>query len=187
MKRYDVIKELINFIEDNDIIVSNIGIPSKELYAIKDRDTNFYMTGSMGLASSIALGLAISRPVRKVWCIEGDGALLMNLGSLATIANLNPPNLCLIVIDNSVYGSTGNQATRTAGKTDLAAIAKGAGFDNVLIINEEKDIKSKMKKLAGKNHFILIKAQPGNKDVPNIGMMPEEIKERFIGAIGKLS
>ena len=77
------------------------------------------MLGSMGLASSIAFGIAIAKPSKKVWCIDGDGSLLMNLGSLSTIANNQPRNLTLIVIDNGSYGSTGDQKTYTSKKTRL--------------------------------------------------------------------
>jgi sulfopyruvate decarboxylase subunit beta len=99
MRRYEAITEIIKNLE-KELIVCNLGIPSKELYHLKDCDRNFYMMGSMGLASSISLGLAISNPNKEVWCIDGDGSLLMNLGSLSTIANVNPDNLTLIVIDN---------------------------------------------------------------------------------------
>lgn len=101
---------------EDEIVVSNIGDPSKELYKIKDRPRNFYMLGSMGLASSISLGIALSKS-ENVVCLDGDGALLMNLGSLATIANYNPKNLVLIVLDNGSYGTTGNQPSFTSGTT----------------------------------------------------------------------
>ncbi len=183
MKRIDALKEIVKILKD-ELVVCNLGIPSKELYHLKDRDENFYMLGSMGLASSIALGLAISKP-RTIWCIEGDGSLLMNLGSLSTIANVNPPNLTLIVIDNGAYGSTGNQRTYTGSKTQLDVIAKGAGFKSISVINKIEEIYSILGNLGIGCHFVLIKTEPGNAQVENIPLHPEKIKDRFICAISK--
>jgi len=91
MQRIDIIRRVA---ERDGLIVANLGFPARELYSVHDRSGNFYMLGSMGLASSIGLGLAVSQS-RPVYVIDGDGALLMNLGSLATIAREAPPNLCL--------------------------------------------------------------------------------------------
>ena len=110
MARYEAIQDIMNQIDD-EIVVCNIGFPSRELYEIDDRDKNFYMIGSMGLASSIGLGLALSKPDEDIVVIDGDGSLLMNMGSLVTIFATNPSNLTWIVIDNGAYGSTGNQDT----------------------------------------------------------------------------
>ena len=92
MRRYEAIKKIISQLTD-EIVVCNIGHPSQELYQIKDRPQNFYMLGSMGLASSIGLGIALSQP-RKVIVIEGEGSVLMNLGGLTTIGINQPKNLC---------------------------------------------------------------------------------------------
>ena len=178
MKRYDAIKRIVQSLDD-EIIVCNLGTPSRELFSIKDRDENFYMLGSMGLCSSIAFGIAISKPRKKVICIDGDGSILMNLGSLSTIANNNPNNLILIVIDNSSYGSTGDQKTYTSNKTKLEIIAKGAGFESIRVIDKEEQITPMLDSLQLGCHFILIKTQPGNAQVENVPLLPEEIKERF--------
>jgi sulfopyruvate decarboxylase subunit beta len=182
MKRFDAIKRITDSI-NNEIIVSNIGAPSRELFNIKDRDENFYMLGSMGLVSSIALGIAISKPKKKVWCIDGDGSLLMNLGSLSTIANNQPDNFTLIVIDNGVYGSTGNQKTHTSKKTQLEIIAEGAGFESITVINNEDDITPSLKALGSGCHFVKINVLPGNAQVENISLNPEQIKHRFMKII----
>lgn len=178
MKRYDAIKKIIETVND-EIIVCNLGAPSRELYDISDREENFYMLGSMGLSSSIAFGIAISLPNRKIICIDGDGSILMNLGSLSTISNNNPNNLTLIIIDNSSYGSTGNQKTYTSNKTRLEIIAKGAGFDSIIVIDKEDQIIPALENLESGCHFVLIKTQPGNAKVENVPLLPEEIKERF--------
>ncbi len=182
MKRYDAINKIVESLND-EIIVCNLGAPSRELYNVLDREDNFYMLGSMGLSSSIAFGIAISKPKRKVVCIDGDGSILMNLGSLSTIANNNPPNLTLIIIDNSSYGSTGDQKTYTSNKTRLEIIAKGAGFNSITVIEDEDEILASLKSLGLGCHFVLIKVQPGNAQVENVPLLPEELKDRFRKAI----
>ncbi|MEJ2250502.1 MAG: sulfopyruvate decarboxylase subunit beta [Candidatus Lokiarchaeota archaeon] len=184
MKRYNILQEISRLLEDQ-IVVCNIGIPSKELYHLKDRNENFYMLGSMGLVSSIALGIAIAKPDKKIWCIDGDGSLLMNLGSLSTIAYENPQNLTLIVIDNHAYGSTGNQETHTKYNTKLDEVAIGCGFTSVNRIRKKEQIEPILSQLDEGNHFILIEAEPGNKKLKNISLSPKHIKERFIKALNR--
>ncbi len=113
------------------LLISNIGFPSRELFSVKDRPENFYMLGSMGLASSIGLGLALALPERKVMVLDGDGSVLMNMGTLATIAHHAPENYLLVILDNCCYGSTGSQPTCTHLGTDLFALAKAAGVKKV--------------------------------------------------------
>jgi sulfopyruvate decarboxylase subunit beta len=182
MKRADAIRRITEVIE-NKILVCNLGAPSRELFNIMDRNENFYMLGSMGLASSIAFGIAIAQPYRDVWCIDGDGALLMNLGSLSSIANRRLNNFVLILIDNGVYGSTGNQKTYTSKKTNLETIAKGAGFESIFVINNEDEIKPTLEKLGKGCHFVKIKTLPGNAQIGNIDLRPEEIKNRFMNSL----
>lgn len=179
MKRFDAINRIAEILTE-EFVVCNIGIPSKELYHLRDRPQNFYMMGSMGLASSIALGLAISQPGKKLWCIDGDGSILMNLGSLSTIANVNPSNLTLIVIDNESYGSTGDQCTYTHNNTNLEIIAEGAGFKSIVKITKVEEIKNILRDLGKGCHFVLIKTKPGSALVSNIPLKPIEIKNRFM-------
>ena len=117
--RYDAIRIIAESVDD-DIIISNLGFPSKELYTVKDRELNFYMLGSMGLASSIGLGLALTQK-KHVYVIDGDGSLLMNPNALVSIGAYNPKNLTIIAIDNAAYGSTGNQETCTYSQIELAS------------------------------------------------------------------
>ncbi|MFW9948235.1 MAG: sulfopyruvate decarboxylase subunit beta [Candidatus Odinarchaeota archaeon] len=182
MKRFDAINRIVEILTE-EYVVCNIGMPSKELYHLRDRPQNFYMMGSMGLASSIALGLAISQPEKKIWCIDGDGSILMNLGSLSTIANVNPSNLTLIVIDNESYGSTGDQCTYTYNKTKLDVIAEGAGFKSIVKITKVEEIKNILRDLGKGCHFVLIKTKPGSALVSNIPLKPIEIKNRFMQSI----
>jgi len=97
----------------NEIIVAANGFISRDLFAIKEKPSNFYMIGSMGLSSSIGLGIALKNPRKHVYVFDGDGNILMNLGSLVTIGRLQPKNLIHIVFDNSVHESTGGQPTST--------------------------------------------------------------------------
>lgn len=158
------------------LVVSNIGYPSRELFSVKDRPENFYMLGSMGLASSIGLGLALARPERKVMVLDGDGSVLMNLGTLATIAHHAPRNYQLVILDNCCYGSTGRQPTCTSGRTDLAAMAEAAGIERVAQVDEAGKLSQA---LAGDSTAIVAKVEEGNATVPIISFPPEEILARF--------
>ena len=178
MARREAIEEIMKNIDD-ELVVCNIGFPSRELYDIKDRDENFYMIGSMGLASSIGLGLALARPDRKVVVIDGDGSLLMNMGSLVTVFAANPSNLTWIVIDNGAYGSTGNQDTY-AQLLDLADIAKSVGFKNSFNFTEI-DLKEMIN--SEDASFIVYHTEAGNSSAPIIDLTPVEIKNRFMDAI----
>lgn len=175
MKRIDAIKRISEQLEDEPVI-SNIGFPSRELYAVKDSPTHFYMLGSMGMASSIGLGLALAQE-RKVVALDGDGSLLMNLGSLVTIYNQNPENFILILLDNECYGSTGSQCTY-ASTVNLSRIAEAVGFKNIFSFKGDLDLREVLK--AEGPVFVHAKVEPGNADVPVIDMEPEEIKERFM-------
>lgn len=178
MARYEAIRDIMDSIDD-EIVVCNIGFPSRELYEINDRDKNFYMIGSMGLASSIGFGLALAKPDEDVVVIDGDGSLLMNMGSLVTIFANNPKNLTWIVIDNGAYGSTGNQDTY-AQKLDLTCIAKSVGFKNSFNFNE---INLKEVIESDDASFIVYETEPGNSKAPIIDLDPIAIKKRFMKSI----
>ena len=137
------------------------------------------MIGSMGLASSIGFGLALAKPNEDIVVIDGDGSLLMNMGSLVTIFANNPSNLTWIVIDNGAYGSTGNQDTY-AQAIDLVDIAKSVGFENSYDFN---DIDLKEVFESENASFIVYKTEPGNSKAPIIDLSPIEIKERFMKSI----
>jgi len=119
-------------------IVASLGHPAYDLFEAGDRPQNFYTWGSMGVASSIGLGLALARPDAQVFVIDGDGSLLMNLGSLATIGLLQPANLVLVVMDNEAYATTGGQPTPTAHGADLAAAARAMQVDAVTVGTDEE-------------------------------------------------
>jgi thiamine pyrophosphate-dependent acetolactate synthase large subunit-like protein len=115
---------------DDQIVVTNVARSGFEWHAAKPREGNLYTMG-MGLVTPVCLGLALALPHRRVIAIDGDGSLLLNLGALTTVGNVAPPNLVVLVFDNESYASTGGLPTATAGRTDLAAIAVGAGLEQV--------------------------------------------------------
>jgi thiamine pyrophosphate-dependent acetolactate synthase large subunit-like protein len=127
---------------DREPVVASLGHPAYDLFAAGDRPENFYTWGSMGLASSIGLGLALARPDLQVFVVDGDGSLLMNLGSLATIGWTRPRNLVVIVWDNGLYGTTGGQDTATAHGADLEAAARAMGVRASITVRTEEELTS---------------------------------------------
>jgi len=130
MNRLDATRQFIAAIGDDPRvpIVTNLGNTTFDLVAVRDRPANFYLWGAMGMASSVGLGLAIAQPDTRVYVLDGDGSLLMNLGSLATIGWVRPINLVVIVWDNQEHATTGGQETATKHNADLEAAAKAMGF-----------------------------------------------------------
>ncbi len=175
--RFELIETLAPYLGQK-IVVSNLGIPSKELFYIKHQPSNFYMLGSMGMATPIGLGISLFTK-RDVLVIDGDGSLLMNPGTLGTMAYLRPGNLSVVAIDNGSYGSTGDQPTLTARCTDLEMVARGFGISNTVKVSTKRDLIEAINKRSPGPRFIHVLALPGNRDVPNIPLTPVEIKEIF--------
>ena len=181
MERIKALEQITSQLED-ELVVCNIGFPSRELYHVKDSSKHFYMLGSMGMASSIGLGLAMAQD-KKVVVFDGDGSVLMNLGSLVTIFNQKPQNLIVVVLDNECYGSTGNQCTYSS-TTDLKKVAEGVGFNKTFIYKESEDKIDFSAVLDCEGPvFVHLKVKAGNANVPVIPMEPDEIKERFMKEI----
>lgn len=179
MIRSEILKELVPIIFDH-LVVCNIGLPSQELHSIDDQPSNFYMLGTMGLASSIGLGLALSQK-EKVISIDGDGSVLTNLGTLPTIANNIANNFILLIIDNGSYGSTGDQPTYAGKKTSLAAVAKACGCENVIECKAEDTVVAVRDAIEGNQMTIIVcKCDSGNVKVPVITMDPVVIRDRFM-------
>jgi sulfopyruvate decarboxylase subunit beta len=179
MIRSDVLKSIIPVISDK-LVVCNIGLPSQELHMLDDQPSNFYMLGTMGLSSSIGLGLALAQQ-DQVIAIDGDGSVLTNFGTLPTIANNVADNFVLLIIDNGSYGSTGDQPTYAGKKTSLAAVAKASGCENVVEC-EAKDTASVLQQAFDSKRMTIIvcKCESGNIKVPVIDMDPVVIKHRFM-------
>src|SRR6202165_5052738 len=128
MNRFDLTSRLVAKLKNQEAVIGGIGNTNFDLWAAGHRPQNFYMLGSMGLAFPIALGVALAQPRRRVFALEGDGSLLMQMGSLATIATLKPANLTMVVMENGVYQITGAQPTSAAAVSDIVAIAAGCGL-----------------------------------------------------------
>ena len=139
MKRAECIGMLYPELDDK-LVVTIMGACAQELYDLGHKDNFFYLQHAMGLASSIGLGLAMHLPSERIVVLDGDGSVLMNLGTLATMARYRPKNLVHIIFDNGSLLSTGGfDSHTTSGVTDLAAIAKGAGLERVSAVDSVMD------------------------------------------------
>ncbi|MBI5099380.1 MAG: sulfopyruvate decarboxylase subunit beta [Nitrospirae bacterium] len=181
--RFEILKIIAPYL-DAKVVVCNLGFPSKELFNIKHQQSNFYMLGSMGLATPIGLGISLASD-KEVIVIDGDGSLLMNPGSLATTAHFAPPNLTILAVDNSSYGSTGDQPTLTGSCVDLGLVAKGFGIQNIIKASTGKQLVDALKKPHKGLRFIHALAVPGNKDVPAIPLHHLEVKKQVMGWISR--
>ena len=131
LAREEAIKKVVSLLGEKDIVVSTTGMISRELYENRQtHEKDFLTVGSMGHASSIAFGVAINKPDRKVFCFDGDGAFLMHMGASAVIASRKLPNLKHIVFNNEAHDSVGGQPT-VMNHVEIADVIKGCGYDNV--------------------------------------------------------
>ena len=133
MNRYDITKRMLTHLHQDEAVIGGIGYSNFDLWAASEnpkgrRQQNFYMLGSMGLAVPIALGVALGQPQRNVIALEGDGSILMQLGSLGTVAARGQKNLTVVILDNGAYQITGGQPTLTEQGVDVVAMARGAGL-----------------------------------------------------------
>ncbi len=182
MIRSEILREIAPILNPH-LVVCNIGLPSQELHMIDDNPRNFYMLGTMGLASSIGLGLALAQP-KTVISIDGDGSVLTNLGTLPTIANNVADNYILLIIDNGSYGSTGDQPTYAGKKTKLEAVAAACGCENVVTCQAEDTGKTLQAAIDSKKMTIIVaKCESGNIKLPVITKDPVVIRDRFMTAV----
>lgn len=181
--RARAIAALLEQLTDQPVIICN-GFPSREAYAIADRPTHFYMIGSMGVAAAIGLGVALNKPNKKVVVLDGDGNVLMGMGTLATVGALKPKNFVHVVLDNEVYGSTGNQPT-ISNVVRLEQVAKAAGYAHVERVIERDDIVYEFKQMLKQDgpSMLLIKVTEQSEDVGRVMIEPPEMTQRFKKAI----
>lgn len=184
MKRFEAIEVILQHLKDNDLLVTSTGNLSREIFLTKDSPQIFYMVGSMGLASSISLGLAFCLPNRRIFTIEGDGSILMNMGSMATIGHYIPLNLIHIVLDNKVYDSTGGQPS-VSDTANLNKIAESVGYSLVYQILNKDELQEVLKMIDSKKIkgpiFIQVKVEKGGiyKRIPRVPLKTAEVTERF--------
>jgi sulfopyruvate decarboxylase subunit beta len=181
--RAQAMAAILELLDDQPVIICN-GFPSREAQKIADRPTHFYMIGSMGVAAAIGLGVALSKPEKQVVVFDGDGNVLMGMGTLATVGFLKPKNFIHVVFDNEVYGSTGNQPT-ISNVVRLEQVAKAAGYANVERVREREDIVYEFKDLLKKNgpSMLLIKVNELAEDAGRVLLEPPDITRRFMKAI----
>ncbi len=182
MNRFEAIRVVVDRLSDEELVFHANGAISRDSFACRDRERNFYLLGTMGLPAAVGLGAAISAPGRKVVVLDGDGNLLMGFGNLAMAGALKPPNLIHIVLDNGVYGTTGDQPTISPA-LDLTAVAEAAGYRHAVSVTDEEALASAVLRTltVPGPHFIQVKVSrevPGK--APRIPYTAAEIKERFM-------
>ena len=180
MTRLDAIRAIAPHLNDA-AVVSNIGVPSKELFWTDDRKENFYMLGSYTQASSVGFGIALSSRRRTI-VIDGDGSLL-GTAILPVIAAKKPRNLTISCLDNGVFGSTGNQMTPAYRQVDLELYARACGFEQTVKVTSAEEMGRAIASAEYGPSFIHVVIRPGNSDVPNIPLTPHEIRDRFMSTI----
>ena len=160
------------------------GYICRESFSLGDRPQNFYMIGSMGLASAIGLGLALARPRHHAVVFDGDGNLLMNLGILALVGARRPAKLVHCVFDNEVYGSTGNQSS-PSHQVRLDRLAVAAGYRTAVAVTAAGEVEAAMRAaLASEGpHFILVKVTREEAEAPRIPFTPAAIRDRFRASV----
>jgi thiamine pyrophosphate-dependent acetolactate synthase large subunit-like protein len=181
MKRYDCLKRLASMLDPKVIVVTNIGPISREWNALRPSDANLLQI-NLGLCAAVGMGVAVSLPHRQVVLLDGDGNLLLNLASLADLANQNLKNLVHIVLDNESYEGGGGLRSATAGRADLAAIARGAGVPNTSISITLDDFESTARRSLNEpgHHFIVAKVEQGSvAQLPTLTLDGKEAKYRF--------
>ena len=181
MTRLDATRLIVGLAGDAAIVAS-LGHPAYDLFAAGDRPRNFYTWGSMGVATSIGLGLALARPNILVIVLDGDGSLLMNLGSLATIGLQQPANLVIVVMDNEQYATTGGQETPTAHGADLAAAARAMRIASAVTVRSEAELTAALAALQGPRVIVAKVEESAPVAKPSLDYVG--VKQRFMTALG---
>ena len=182
MIRKEAVKGISKEIGDEPIISAN-GFMSRDLYETNEKENNFYMIGSMGLASSIGLGVALKNPKKRIHIFDGDGNILMNLGSLVTVGSLKPKNFIHYIFDNKSHESTGGQPTNSS-IIELEKMAQAAKF-KTFKISSKKQIKetiAKIKKRTGPM-LIIIEVEKSKTKSIRVDISPPNIKTRFMKSL----
>ena len=193
MTREEIIEHIVKY-SGEDPIVSTTGKASRELFEIRERNGqshkyDFLTVGSMGHASSIALGVAINKPDTKIWCVDGDGAALMHMGSMAVIGNVRPHNLIHIVINNGAHETVGGMPT-VAGGINLNAIADACGYPNVISVSDPNSLDRALENAKGNDElsFIEVMSSIGARaDLGRPTTTALENKQNFMGYLSSLT
>jgi len=186
MSREEAIKIVLNSLNTKAVIISTTGKTSRELFESRiargETPRDFLTVGSMGCASSIATEVALQKPDKNVYCFDGDGAVLMQMGALSTIGSSKPKNFTHIVLDNKSYDSTGGQPSNSSN-VDFGQVAKACGYKNVKTIEKRGDLiaeLNKMKSFEGPNMFIVNVNKGARKNLGRPASTPVENKKEFM-------
>ena len=187
LSREEAIKIIVNQLDGSEVIVSTTGKTSRELFEYREElkqnhNKDFLTVGSMGHSNQIALGIAISKPDRKVICIDGDGAMLMHMGSMAIVGNLAPKNYLHIVINNGAHESVGGQPTVSFG-IDIPAIAKANGYKFARLVSNHDELRKVLGSIKSDNYpaLVEVKVKIGSRD--DLGrptIKPADNKKEFM-------
>ena len=191
MLREDIVRHIASAAGE-DPIVSTTGKASRELFEIREANGqshcyDFLTVGSMGHSSSIALGIALQQPQRKVWIIDGDGAVLMHMGAMAVLASQNPGNIVHIVINNGAHETVGGQPTAMAN-VDVVAVAKGCGYPNAVSVDSFEALDAALAKARAKNELSLIEVKcaiGARDDLGRPTTTAQENKQAFMEFLAK--
>ena len=191
ISRFEALRAAVAPLTAEPVVHAN-GYICRESFGVKDRPENFYMIGSMGMASAIGLGVALAVPDRSTVVFDGDGNLLMSLGILPMIGGgpvmgrQRPANLVHVVFDNALYGSTGNQASPSRA-VGLHRIARAAGYERSVAVAGADEIRDAVTTAlrGGGPSFILARVTAEEQPAPRIPYPPEEIRDRFRASLGR--
>lgn len=185
MNRSDLTRRLKALLKNDEAVIGGIGHTNFDLWAAGHRPQNFYMLGSMGLASAIGLGVALAQPQRRVVALDGDGSLLMQLGTLGTIHAAGVKNLIVVIWDNGCYQITGSQPTLTETGVDLVQTARGLGLAQSFWARDEADFEARIARALTQDGPWLIGARTDGE--PPAGVTdrdPAQIRDRFMRGLG---
>ncbi|OAB45205.1 phosphonopyruvate decarboxylase [Paenibacillus antarcticus] len=180
-KRYDALSTIQSLTDSNTVQLATTGKTGRELYEVEDISNNFYMVGSMGCINSIGLGLALSKEDKDIIVIDGDGALLMRMGALATNGYYSPPNMLHILLDNNAHDSTGGQKT-VSDNLDFVEITAACGYTKSIYVHNLDQLRSSIIdwKREKSLTFLHLKIAPGSKkDLARPHIKPYEVKDRL--------
>ena len=192
LSREEAIQTVAASLGENDCIVATTGMISRELFEYRTaknegHERDFLTVGSMGHASQIALGIALAKQDRKVWCFDGDGASLMHMGSMAIVASKNATNYVHVVFNNGAHDSVGGQPT-VGLKIDLPAVARAVGYNDVYSVETKYFLKAVLDKITTQQGpiFLEVKVKKGNrKDLGRPTTSPIQNKEALMGFLNK--
>lgn len=190
LSREEAIQTVAAALGEKDCIVSTTGMISRELFEYREakgqgHERDFLTVGSMGHASQIALGIAMAKPGRKIWCFDGDGAAIMHLGSMAVVADKAPKNYIHVVFNNGAHDSVGGQPT-VGLKIDLPAVARAVGYKAAHSVDTKEALISALKDIAEGPVLLEVKVKKGNrKDLGRPTTTPIQNKEALMSFLGK--